>query len=316
MSYDYDRYLDKHKENVKKGFEWIRDNFPDLVESIPNLEWQCCFAHDQSKSESDEYEAYDAYFYGNNNSYQVVQDYRKAWLLHLHRNPHHWQHWILINDDPEEGEIILEMPHNYILEMVCDWWAFSWTKGNLQEIFKWYDEHKDYMKLHPNTRKNVERILNRIKEKLDTENDISELAHHGVEGQKWGVRNGPPYPIDRSAKRDTIVKEAIESGKVSKKINREKQMRHTKDGHLPGRSYLDGGLEYAQELVNKLSGTGEAICTKPDKWLHKEKVTSPHIIGTHVNPEDGTETKTNKAMIVYSKTGTHIYPRKEENDEN
>lgn len=24
------------------------------------------------------------------------------------------------------------------------------------------------------------------------------LAHHGIEGQKWGVRNGPPYPIDHS----------------------------------------------------------------------------------------------------------------------
>lgn len=23
------------------------------------------------------------------------------------------------------------------------------------------------------------------------------IAHHGVKGQKWGVRNGPPYPIDR-----------------------------------------------------------------------------------------------------------------------
>ncbi|MCI8992256.1 MAG: hypothetical protein HFG80_05935 [Eubacterium sp.] len=39
-----------------------------------------------------------------------------------------------------------------------------------------------------------------------------ELYHHGIKGQKWGVRNGPPYPIDRSSKRDTIVKDAIESG--------------------------------------------------------------------------------------------------------
>ena len=186
MSYQYDQYLIKHKENVKNGFDWIRNNLPDMIKDIPNLEWQCCFAHDQSKSESDEYEAYDAYFYGNNKSYQVVQDYRKAWLLHLHRNPHHWQHWVLINDDPKEGEILIEMPINYIWEMICDWWAFSWAKGNLHEIFKWYDEHKKYMKLHTNTRKKVEDILGRIKEKLDEE--TFELAHHGIKGQKWGVR--------------------------------------------------------------------------------------------------------------------------------
>ena len=24
------------------------------------------------------------------------------------------------------------------------------------------------------------------------------LVHHGVSGQKWGVRNGPPYPLDRT----------------------------------------------------------------------------------------------------------------------
>ena len=24
------------------------------------------------------------------------------------------------------------------------------------------------------------------------------LMHHGIEGQKWGVKNGPPYPLDDS----------------------------------------------------------------------------------------------------------------------
>lgn len=24
------------------------------------------------------------------------------------------------------------------------------------------------------------------------------LSHHGIEGQKWGVRNGPPYPLTPS----------------------------------------------------------------------------------------------------------------------
>lgn len=23
-----------------------------------------------------------------------------------------------------------------------------------------------------------------------------ELYHHGIFGQRWGVRNGPPYPLD------------------------------------------------------------------------------------------------------------------------
>ena len=311
MSYQYDQYLAKHKENVRNGFEWLQTNLPELVKGVPNLGWQTGFAHDQSKSEPDEYEAYDAYFYGGNRSFKVVQEYRKAWLLHLHRNPHHWQHWVLINDDPKEGEILIEMPVNYILEMICDWWAFSWSKGNLQEIFNWYDEHKNYMKLHPNTRKKVEEILGKIKEKLD---GGSELAHHGVEGQKWGVRNGPPYPIDRSAKRDTIVKDAIESGEVSKKVNREKQMRHTKEGHLPGRSYIDGDLEYAQELVDKYSGTGEAICID-GKWTHRERITAQNEVGTYIGL-NGEETKSNKAIIIYSKTGTRVYPvRKEEEDE-
>ena len=50
--------------------------------------------------------------------------------------------------------------------MICDWWSFSWFKGNLLEVFSWYEEHKNYIKLHPNTRKLVEDILGHIKNKL------------------------------------------------------------------------------------------------------------------------------------------------------
>ena len=41
----------------------------------------------------------------------------------------------------EHGELetILEMPYDYIIEMICDWWSFSWQSGNLYEIFKWYE---------------------------------------------------------------------------------------------------------------------------------------------------------------------------------
>ena len=43
----------------------------------------------------------------------------------------------------------------------------------------------------------------------------SSFLHHGIEGQKWGVRNGPPYPLDsQNAKR--IVKEKRQEYKAIK----------------------------------------------------------------------------------------------------
>lgn len=31
-----------------------------------------------------------------------------------------------------------------------------------------------------------------------------ELFHHGIKGQKWGVRNGPPYPLDKNSKKPVV----------------------------------------------------------------------------------------------------------------
>lgn len=165
MSKEYDSYLNQHKTNVQKGFEWIKTNLPEIV-TDEGLAHQICFSHDFSKTEPDEYEAYDKYFYGGNRSYQVVHDFKLAWLKHIHRNPHHWQYWILNNDDPDEGVNILDMPYEYILEMICDWWSFSWSKGDLFYLFTWYSEHKDYIKLSDKTRSTVEDIFCKIESKL------------------------------------------------------------------------------------------------------------------------------------------------------
>lgn len=167
MSAQYDQYLANHKANVAKGYEWLRKNLPEVVNTGDVFEWQICMNHDYSKTDPAEYDAYDKYFYGGNRSYAVVQNFRKAWLRHIHMNPHHWQHWILHNDDPGEGMVVMDMPYLYIIEMICDWWAFSHAKGDLTEIFAWYDEHKDYMKLSDTTRKIVEDILGKIKVKLE-----------------------------------------------------------------------------------------------------------------------------------------------------
>jgi hypothetical protein len=80
-------------------------------------------------------------------------------------NPHHWQHWMLQND--EDGLRLLDMPYMFIIEMICDWWAFSWKAENLYEIFNWYEKNKKGILLSDNTRENVEYILDELKKRID-----------------------------------------------------------------------------------------------------------------------------------------------------
>lgn len=43
------------------------------------------------------------------------------------------------------------------------------------------------------------------------------LKHYGIDGQKWGVRNGPPYPLSRKKTREMKKEEKITSkGKQTK----------------------------------------------------------------------------------------------------
>lgn len=162
MSQKYDEYLEKHRQAVKKAYQWIAAYIPELtdVEATRNIEF-----HDMSKNTPDEYTPYDNYFYGEQTP-AIIEAFNRAWLMHIHRNPHHWQHWVLINDEPKEGTILIEMPYPYIIEMICDWWAFSWIKGDLSEMFAWYKDHESYIKLHNNTRSIVEEILEMIRTKL------------------------------------------------------------------------------------------------------------------------------------------------------
>jgi hypothetical protein len=167
MSKEYNKYLQEHKSNVAAAFYWIQTNLPELLTGDYDYERQICSAHDKSKSDKEEYEAYDNYFYGKDQSYNVKLEFNKAWLEHIHKNPHHWQFWVLNNDDPKEGEMILDIPYNYIIEMVCDWWSFSFKQNKLDEMFKWYNDRKKYMKLSDKTKTNVEYILKEINKKLE-----------------------------------------------------------------------------------------------------------------------------------------------------
>lgn len=169
MSKLYDEYIREHKDNVTKAYYWLYNNLPGLFANC-ELDIQICYAHDCSKNDVDEYEAYNNYFYGQDRSFLIEENFNKAWLKHIHKNPHHWQHWVLIDDEANEGYIVLDMPYKYIIEMICDWWSFSFKHGNLYSIFDWYDSHKNHIKFSDKTRTIVEDILMRIYEKLEADN--------------------------------------------------------------------------------------------------------------------------------------------------
>lgn len=179
----YNQYLEQHIGNVQRGYEWLKENLPEVL-SEDNYIHEISYygelddiieQHDKSKYNripdvdnyydlACEWDAYNEYFYGEKTP-EVESAFNKAWLAHIHANPHHWQHWLLQHDD--EGLEALEIPYVFIIEMICDWWSFSWKTEKLDEIFDWYNKHKAGIIFNDKTKKIVESILDKIKEKLD-----------------------------------------------------------------------------------------------------------------------------------------------------
>lgn len=177
---EYDKYLTQHIDNVRKGYEWFKENLPHLLDEHNFIEDTAYYGelediidqHDQSKYRRIpettnyyelrcEYDAYADYFYGEKND-ETKEAFDRAWLAHIHSNPHHWQHWVLVNDD--DGTKALDMPYVFIIEMICDWWSFSWKENNLAEIFSWYEDHTDKIIFSDRTKDRVENILSQMKE--------------------------------------------------------------------------------------------------------------------------------------------------------
>lgn len=118
--------------------------------------------HDLSKFSPFELVSYTHYFngkYGKGKRAQVDRNFDHAWNNHQKHNKHHWQYWLLRNDDGKL--IILEMPIQYALEMVCDWIGAGKAHGATDplEIKKWYKKNKKTIQLHPNTRQFVESFI-------------------------------------------------------------------------------------------------------------------------------------------------------------
>jgi hypothetical protein len=120
--------------------------------------------HDLSKFLPSEWFAYADYFYGPETSgplqtHVVREAFDRAWLLHQRRNPHHWQAWVLREDDGATK--LIPMPEAYRKEMLADWVGAGKAQG-YPSVNAWYAKNREKMKLHPYTRMWVEERLKDI----------------------------------------------------------------------------------------------------------------------------------------------------------
>lgn len=119
------------------------------AERWPRVLWRY-LVHDLSKFRPSEWSPYVANFYGKRTDTNDGARFDRAWLLHIHRNPHHWQHWILREDS---GSTKVLLPEAWFVdEMVADWlgagvkilsypslsecvaMTIAWYMGNRQKI--------------------------------------------------------------------------------------------------------------------------------------------------------------------------------------
>lgn len=119
--------------------------------------------HDMSKFLPDEWFAYANYFYNSNGSPRTKDSpessaaFQLAWLKHQHRNPHHWQHWVLREDSGLT--LVLPMPLKYVKEMVADWRGAGKAINGKDDVIKWYAYNRGQMLLAKETRTYMEELI-------------------------------------------------------------------------------------------------------------------------------------------------------------
>ena len=163
---EYISYLSDHIQSV--GDSWFRilrnaieedEVYKPILSKVDEL----VRVHDASKYDAEEYGPYLNYFYPSKGHSKDQVAFDLAWLHHIHNNPHHSQHWILIRD---EGEVVpMDMPVEYICEMLCDWHSFS-SKDPESTAYNWYNKNKKNFTFSEKTRKTVENLIEFLKEPL------------------------------------------------------------------------------------------------------------------------------------------------------
>lgn len=129
--------------------------------------------HDLSKYSPVEFLVGCRYYQGNrspNNAEREATGVSMAWLHHKGRNKHHFEYWI---DYGKDGMIGMEMPVNYVVEMVMDRIAASRTyqkeKYTDASALEYYNMGCHKYLIHPKTKELLEKLLSMLAERGEDE---------------------------------------------------------------------------------------------------------------------------------------------------
>ena len=132
--------------------------------------------HDLSKYSPTEFIPGAKYYQGNrspNEKERELYGYSKAWMHHKGRNRHHYEYWTDVTKDRRLGRVGIKMPVKYVAEMFADRVAAckTYEKDRYTTMSPWryYKRTKEYITIHPETRKLLERLLKMLAVKGEDE---------------------------------------------------------------------------------------------------------------------------------------------------
>ena len=122
--------------------------------------------HDLSKYSPTEFLVGCKYYQGTrspNNAEREATGVSMSWLHHKGRNRHHYEYWTDVTKDRSLGIVGIKMPVKYVAEMFADRVAAckTYEKDRYTTMSPWryYKKTKDYITIHPETRRLLERLL-------------------------------------------------------------------------------------------------------------------------------------------------------------
>ena len=110
----------------------------------------------------------------------------------------------------------------------------------------------------------------------DLNNTPNYLMHHGVDGQKWGVKHGPPYPLD-------------DSTSTGKKLVKRESKRVAQ-----GEAYKEKRKAKYQKQINKLE---KKINKNPEKENSKKNIKRKYYVERLTNRMNDLDKMSNDTLL-------------------